>query len=148
MPTAAHCEMLIRAPARSVFQAFVQPVWLKKFWLKSASGPLTEGGKVQWEFMVPGASEEVAVRRLVDDEQIVFDWSDGIRVELRFAAWARGITRVAVQATGFRGRDAARQAVGATEGFTIVLCDLKCLLESGRSGKLVRDKAKLIASAQ
>lgn len=36
---------------------------------------------------------------------------------------------------------------GATEGFSIVLCDLKTLLESGRSAGLVRDKARLIAQA-
>jgi hypothetical protein len=36
--------------------------------------------------------------------------------------------------------------VNATEGFTIVLCDLKTLLESGRSANLVRSKAALIAA--
>ncbi|MEP7276850.1 MAG: hypothetical protein ABI812_10875, partial [Betaproteobacteria bacterium] len=35
----------------------------------------------------------------------------------------------------------------ATEGFTIVLCDLKCLLETGQSGNMVRDKAALISAA-
>ena len=79
-------------------------------------------------------------------QQIVFDWSDGTHVDIRFAPWARGIVRVSVEAAGFRGRDAAQQAVGATEGFTIVLCDLKCLLETGSSTKLVRDKARLIAA--
>jgi uncharacterized protein YndB with AHSA1/START domain len=146
MPTAAQAEMLIRAPVSAVFQAFVQPVWLKKFWLKTASGPLKQGGKVHWEFMVPGATEEVLVKRLVEDEQILFDWSDGTRVDIHFSQWARGVTGVSVQASGFKGRDAAKRAVGATEGFAIVLCDLKCLLESGSSGRMVRDKAKLIAA--
>jgi hypothetical protein len=36
------------------------------------------------------------------------------------------------------------QATNNVEGFTIVLCDLKTLLESGRSANLVRDKAELI----
>lgn len=39
------------------------------------------------------------------------------------------------------------QAVNATEGFSIVLCDLKTFLETGRSANLVRDKAKLIAES-
>ena len=146
MPTTAQAQMLFRAPVSTVFQAFVQPSWLKRFWLKTASGPLRQGGKVRWEFLVPGAGEEVSVKRLIDCERILFDWSDGNRVDLRFTQWTRGVTRVSVQVSGFKGRDAARQAVGATEGFTIVLCDLKCLLESGRSGRMVRDKAKLIAS--
>jgi hypothetical protein len=37
------------------------------------------------------------------------------------------------------------QATDTIEGFSIVLCDLKTLLESGRSANLVRDKAELIA---
>jgi hypothetical protein len=74
--------------------------------------------------------------------------SDGTRVDIVFTQWARGITRVTVQVSGFRGREAANQAVGATAGFTIVLCDLKCLLESGKSGRMVRDKAKLIAAKE
>ena len=36
------------------------------------------------------------------------------------------------------------QAANLAEGFAIVLCDLKTLLESGRSANLVRDKAELI----
>lgn len=39
MPTVARATMLIRSPASSVFNAFVQPALLKKFWLKQA-GPL------------------------------------------------------------------------------------------------------------
>ena len=37
-------------------------------------------------------------------------------------------------------------AVNATEGFTIVACDLKSLLETGRSGNMARDKAVLISA--
>ena len=47
-------------------------------------------------------------------------------------------------AAGFKGEDAVAQVVNATEGFSIVLCDLKTLLESGRSANLVKDKAELI----
>jgi len=55
-----------------------------------------------------------------------------------------GATVAAVQATGFKGEDAVAQVVNATEGFSIVLCDLKTLLESGRSANLVTDKAELV----
>jgi uncharacterized protein YndB with AHSA1/START domain len=47
MSVVACSEMLFRAPVSAVFRAFVQPAWLKQFWLKSASGPLTEGGNVR-----------------------------------------------------------------------------------------------------
>ena len=41
---------------------------------------------------------------------------------------------------------AVAEAVATTEGFAIVLCDLKSLLETGKSGGMVRDKAVLIAA--
>jgi hypothetical protein len=52
---------------------------------------------------------------------------------------------VEVVVSGFSGKDSMAQAVNATKGFAIVLCDLKSLLETGKSGGMVRDKALLIA---
>jgi uncharacterized protein YndB with AHSA1/START domain len=48
--------MLIRRPRAEVFNAFVQPQLITKFWLKSTTGPLTTGAQVEWDFMVPGAT--------------------------------------------------------------------------------------------
>ncbi|HTE43398.1 MAG TPA: hypothetical protein VK629_21440, partial [Steroidobacteraceae bacterium] len=115
-------------------------------WLKSASGPLANDTKVEWEFMVEGAHETVAVTEFSADRLIAFTWSDGIAVKLEFNPHSNSSTRLSVTAIGFKGADAMTQAVGATEGFTIVLCDLKSLLETGRSGNMVRDKASLISA--
>jgi uncharacterized protein YndB with AHSA1/START domain len=117
--------MLIRSPASAVFDAFVQPAMLKKSWLRRVSGPLVDGAKVRWEFRVPGATEMVEVTRFVQGEHISFAWSGGITVALGFRA---------------KGR------FSMTEGFAIVLYDLKCLLETGKSGGMVRDKAALTES--
>ena len=146
MPTIARSEMLIRASAQDIFEAFVEPAWLKKFWLKKASGPLRLDRVVDWEFLVPGARETVETTHLVKAKRIAFNWSDGKSVDIRLARFGRGATRVTVEVTGFRGKAAADEAIGATEGFTIVLCDLKGLLEGGASGGMVRDKARLIAA--
>jgi hypothetical protein len=43
--------------------------------------------------------------------------------------------------------DAADQIVDATEGFSIVLCDLKTLLETEHSANPVRDKVELITQS-
>ena len=53
-------------------------------------------------------------------------------------------TRVSVAVSGFAGAGILEQATGTIEGFSIVLCDLKTLLESGTSANLVRDKSELI----
>jgi uncharacterized protein YndB with AHSA1/START domain len=147
MPAVARAEMLIRSPASAVFRAFVQPASLRKFWLKRASAPLSGGAVVSWEFLVPGATETVKVTRFIEDEAISFVWSDGKAVQMRFRPRGRSSSVVEVEVRGFKGRSAASEAVSTTEGFAIVLCDLKSFLEKGKSGGMVRDKATLIASA-
>ncbi|MET0892082.1 MAG: SRPBCC domain-containing protein [Pseudoxanthomonas sp.] len=142
----ATAEMLVHASPPAVFAAFVEPRMLERFWLRRASAPLAPGAVVEWEFLVDGAHETVTVTEFVADQRIRFDWSDGIAVSLDFAAHGKGATRLSVCARGFGGDDAAARAINATEGFSIVLCDLKCLLETGTSGHMVRDKAALISA--
>jgi uncharacterized protein YndB with AHSA1/START domain len=137
----AEVEMLIRRPVAVVFDAFVRPEAITKFWLESTSGPLAPGAQVQWCFMVPGATETVTVTAFREQQHLAFDWSGGISVAIDFAPWDDGATRLAVKASGFTDE----QVVNAAEGFAIVLCDLKTLLETGRSANLVKDKAELIA---
>ncbi len=131
-----------------MFNAFVNPGTIEAFWLKRASAPLVRNATVEWEFMVDGAHETVRVVEFEAHDVIAFTWSDGIAVSIRLATHEGHGTTVAVVASGFQGADASAQAVNATEGFTIVLCDLKSLLETGRSGNMVRDKAVLISAAK
>ena len=144
----ARAEMLVRRPIAEVFAAVVDPETITKFWLDGTSGPLALGARVEWRFMVPGATETVTVTGFHPPHRIEFDWSDGISVGIRFQDQGLYATRVSVEVTGFGKSDEAfSKAIDATEGFSIVLCDLKTLLESGRSANLVRDKAQLIAEA-
>ena len=138
-------KMLIRAPASEVFDAFADAQRIREFWLKSASGPLARDTHVEWEFMLPGARETVDVVEFSKNEHIKFRWSNGNVIDMTFDRHADDATRVEVVVSGFSGNDSITQAVNATEGFAIVLCDLKSLLETGKSGGMVRDKALLIA---
>lgn len=141
----ARAEMLIRRPVADVFDAFVRTDMITQFWLESASGPLGPGARVEWRFMVPGAVETVTVTAFENQRRIAFDWSDSVSVNMQFEELSDRATRVSVDVAGFKGDQACADMVNATEGFSIVLCDLKILLEVGRSGNLVRDKAELIA---
>ncbi|HET9475836.1 MAG TPA: SRPBCC domain-containing protein [Steroidobacteraceae bacterium] len=141
---AIEASMLIRRPPGEVFAAFVNPMMLRKFWLSDASGPLAPGARVKWKFMVPGVEDDVVVRRFESPSHLAFDWSDGISVEMTFELIDSGATHVRVAVSGFAGEGMLEQATGTIEGFSIVLCDLKTLLESGTSANLVRDKAELI----
>ncbi|HEY6527305.1 MAG TPA: SRPBCC domain-containing protein [Cellvibrionaceae bacterium] len=144
----ASAEMLIYKPVSEVFSAFVNPRIIEKFWLKSASAPLTKNAIVEWEFMVQGAHEITTVIEFLESQTIAFTWSDGISVTIRFNQQSPTSTIVSVNATGFKGVDVVAQLVSATEGFTIVLCNLKSFLETGQPGNMVRDKAALISAAK
>lgn len=142
----AHADMLVRCKVSDVFAAFVEPGKLSRFWLKAASGPLKNKACVEWEFMVPGARETVNVTHFQKNRRIAITWSDGISVDLHFRKHPSSATHVEVSCGGFRGKAAVEKAIEATQGFAIVLCDLKALLETGKSGNMVRDKAALIAA--
>lgn len=143
----AQTDMLIRSPRETVYDAFVDPdVLTRFFWLRRTSGPLALDVTVEWEFMAEGSTETVVTTELASPTRIGFSWSDGIDVTIRIDTFETTMTRVFVEAGPFDGDDAASDAVAATAGFTIVLCDLKTFLENGRSAGLVRDKAVLITA--
>ena len=145
----ARAAMLIRRPATEVFDAFVQPGLITKFWLEGTSGPLGQGAQVEWQFMVPGATERVRVTAFDQPRHLAFAWSaSGLVVDMKFSEERKGITVVSVEVRGFSTEGGMDQVVNTTEGFCIVLCDLKVLLESGHSAGLVRDKAELIGAAR
>lgn len=141
-------EMLIRRPPGEVFAAFVNPQTIRRFWLRDTSGPLAPGARVEWTFMVPGATAKVAVTAFEAPRRIAFDWAGGLHVELRFEPFGEGATHLTAAVAGLNGKDVLSQATNVVEGFSIVFCDLKTLLESGSSANLVRDKAELLAASQ
>jgi uncharacterized protein YndB with AHSA1/START domain len=71
-----------------------------------------------------------------------YDGEGQTTVEWRFTPHSRNATFVEVANTGFGGDDEAiaRQAVGATGGFTLVLAGMKAWLEHGIELDLIRDR--------
>lgn len=67
MKVRSTAEVLIRSGMRNVFQAFVEPKFLCRFWLNAANAPLKNGARVEWEFMVPGVRDTVQVTRFERD---------------------------------------------------------------------------------
>lgn len=144
-PPRAKVSMLIRRPASEAFAAFADPKKITQFWLSRTSGLLAPGARVHWDFMVKGASDDVTVTAFEQDRRIAIQWSDGSTTEFRFEPDAHGAV-VEIESGGFGGDEdeVIAAALNAVEGFTIVLCDLKTLLEQNVSMALVRDKAALI----
>jgi uncharacterized protein YndB with AHSA1/START domain len=143
-PPRARVTMLIEASAKDVYDAFIEPEILSRFWLSRSSGPLRVGEAVVWDFMVDGASAQTIATRLHTHSHIEWQWPDGA-VEIKFEPFDTG-TAVTLINSGFQGDhpEQVEQALNATEGFAIVLSDLKTLLETGRSAGLTKAKAQLI----
>ena len=148
MGDSVNAEMFIRRPPGEVFAAFVNPQVIRKFWLRDSSGPLAPGARVLWHFMVPGATAHVTVTGFEAPRRIGFDWPGGMHVELRFEPFDDRGTHLTAEISGLNGKDLLTQATNVVEGFSIVFCDLKTLLETGSSANLVRDKAELIEKAR
>jgi uncharacterized protein YndB with AHSA1/START domain len=144
-PPVAKAEMLIRKPVEEVFAAFVDPAITTKFWFTKSSGTLASGQRVRWEWEMYGASTEVSVLAMEPNERIRIAWDgygEPTTVEWGFTPRADGTTFVSISEEGFRGSgdELVAQALGSTQGFTIVLAGLKALLEHNIDPRLVPDK--------
>lgn len=143
---AAKAEMLIRRPVEEVFEAFVEPAVTTRFWFTKSSGRLEAGKRVRWDWEMYGVSTDVHVKEIEENRRILIEWEASYGytpVEWTFTRRVDNETFVTVTNTGFQGDgdDIVKQAIGSTEGFTIVLCGLKALLEHNIVLNLVSDKA-------
>lgn len=60
----ARGSLIIEAALHRVYDAFVDPVQLARFWLSRASGPLRLGVPVDWHFLVAGAQAATTATQL------------------------------------------------------------------------------------
>ena len=131
--------MLVRRPASEVWEAFVEPDRICRFWLGRSTGRLEDGATVRWTFKVAGAEADVTVVETVQGELLDLRWDGGQPLHIAFED--RGdATLVTVRVTDFGGDTPAANAVESMSGFTLVLASLKMWLEHGIEGDLIYDK--------
>lgn len=135
-------ELLIRAPAKDVFEAFADPTKITTFWLARSSGRLEAGARVEWDFVVKGAKTTVVVKEVVEAERIVAEWDDGESLAWTFHRRAPAETLLTIVHARIKGSpdEIAAKALESTQGFTLVVCELKALLERGIHLGLMRAK--------
>ena len=145
-PPVAKIELLIRRPVAQVFDAFVNPDVITKFWFNRTSGPLVADKSVTWYWDLYEASTKVRVLALEQDRRIYVEWdidSDSpSRVEWTFEDRADDGTYVSVVNSGFDrdADDVIDQIVDSTGGFALVLAAAKVYLEHGISLNIVADR--------
>lgn len=141
----AKAEMLIRRPVAQVFEAFVDPAITAQFWFSRGSGRLEAGKTVEWFWDMYNFSGQVTVKELEKNKRIRIEWSaagKSTTVEWTFVAREDETTFVSIANYGFGGEsdEVIAQAIGSTEGFTIVLAGLKAFLEHNVRLNLVADR--------
>ena len=142
----AKIELLIRRPVAQVFDAFVNPEAITKFWFNRTSGPLVADQSVTWYWDLHEASTKVRVLALEQDRRIYIEWdvdSDSpSRVEWTFEERADRGTYVSVVNSGFDrdADDVIDRIVDSTGGFALVLAAAKAYLEHGISLNIVADR--------
>ena len=141
----AKTEMLIRRPVAEVFEAFINPAVTTKFWFTKSSGRLETGRQIHWEWEMHNASTDVDVKVVEPNKRILIEWGapdERTTVEWIFTTRPDNTTFVSITNSGFQGtqEEIAQQAIGSTEGFTLVLVGLKALLEHNINLNLVADR--------
>lgn len=144
-PIIAKAEMLIRKPVAEVFNAFIDPAITTKFWFTKSTGKLETGKQVQWTWEMYGSSTQVDVKAIESNKRILVDWGAyeiPTTLEWIFTPHGENATFVSITNSGFSGdtEAVAKQAIGSTEGFTLVLCGLKALIEHNVNLNLIVDR--------
>lgn len=135
--------MMIRKPAATVFQAFIDPVVTTRFWFTKSSGKLEAGKTVTWEWEMYRVSSDVLVKEVEPNRKISIEWdTPATTVDFEFTALTEDTTYVVIKNYGFNatGADLIQAIKDNTGGFTTVLDGLKAYLEFGIELNLVRDK--------
>ena len=136
-------QMLIRKPAKTVFESFIDPDITKHFWFTKGSGRLERGKKVKWEWEMYNVSTPVQVVDIVANEKISIDWGEpATRVDFEFRPFDENSTYVEIRQYGLHSQGEALLAEikDSTGGFTTVLDGLKAYLEHGIDLNLIGDK--------
>ncbi|WGQ11845.1 SRPBCC family protein [Pedobacter gandavensis] len=136
-------QMLIRKPAASVFQAFIDPEITKNFWFTKGSGLLETGKSITWEWEMYNVSSTILVKEIIPNEKISVEWDQySTIVDFLFEATGPETTYVTIKQYGFQTSDEELIAEinGASGGFTTVLDGLKAYMEHGLNLNLIADK--------
>lgn len=136
-------QMLIRKPARTVFEAFIDPEITRHFWFTKGSGMLEKGQHITWEWKMYGISIPVFVEEIIEDRLIQIQWGDpSTRIQFEFREISGLGTYVEITNTGFQQQNVELwEAINDnTGGFTTVLDGAKAYLEHGIELNLIADK--------
>lgn len=136
--------MLIKRPVSEVFNAFIDPAITSKVWFTKSSGKLRMKETISWTWEMFDHTVEILVKSIVPNERIQIQWGENKNalVTWGFKEIAANRTFVTITNTGFIGapEEVIAQIRDATEGFALVLANLKAYLEHNIELQLINDR--------
>lgn len=146
MNLVARAKSVIRARPEKVFDAFVNPDIMKKFWFHRIDDGLRIGESVTWYI---GADKDafgftINVLDLRPSSLIHIKWGDEngwTEVKWILEETAGGDTNLTIEESGFSGNDEQiiERVLDSTGGFNQVIVAAKALLEHGAPINVVSD---------
>ena len=136
-------QMLIRRPAKEVFEAFIDPSITTNFWFTKSTGKLEADKPVTWFWEMYGVSADVSVKEIIPGKKISIEWNHpATTVDFEFQSLTENTTYVVIKNYGFHetGDELIKAVMNNTGGFTTVLDGLKAYLEHHIKLNLVADK--------
>ncbi len=142
----AKAQILIRRPCVEVFNAFIDPGVMSKFWFTRKDQGLCEGDTVIW--YVGDRSDafeiEVRIKSIKEPSLINFEWGYGshfTNVTFTLMEQSPEMTQISIVERGFSGsrEEIVLQALDSTCGFNQVVVAAKALLEHNIKINVVRD---------
>ena len=142
----AKAKILVHRSRVEVFNAFVDPTIMSKFWFKRKDQGLREGDTMTWFVgdAVDAPEIEVRVKSIKQPSQITIEWGHGDRFTT--VSWTldeqdSDVTGLVIEERGFIGShdEIVSQALESTGGFNQVIVALKALLEHNSTINIVAD---------
>ncbi|MDQ0857760.1 SRPBCC family protein [Bacillus sp. V2I10] len=128
-----HTKLKILKPANEVFEAFVDPFKIGKFWFSSSSERWEQGKTVTLRYDEYNAQGDIEVMEVDINKKIVFQWGEGHIVTITLKELDNSSTIIEVNEEGFNENDGEviSELIDNKEGWVYMLTCLKGYLEYG-----------------
>jgi uncharacterized protein YndB with AHSA1/START domain len=144
----ATASVRVHKPPKDVFNAFVDPNAMSKFWFARRDKGLVAGKSATWALgtAADAFAFEILVKELQAPHLLVMEWENGpapTKVVWTFTAIDTGSTILKVVESGYAGTEAEQvaKALDSTGGFNQVIIAAKAWIEHGVALNVVADHA-------